>query len=195
MYFSVKASISGFKTLILAIETYDFFVGKNNNILNIIAIAKILNFLDLFKYTHPYALAARKRRTSYSSYNEILQSYKKKKNFSKIKDQQLEEYINSIFNNNNNRYELIYDKEWEEIIYLKAALKDSHIWKNLNSIKIPTLIIRPNINPVLRDMASKKIEKNKFVELKIIKEATHLFPLELPEKTFQIIFDFLSKNK
>ena len=36
LYFSFKASISGFNTLIFAIETYDFFVGKNNNILKII---------------------------------------------------------------------------------------------------------------------------------------------------------------
>ena len=162
---------------------------------SIIAIAKVLNFLDLFKYTHPYALAARKRRESYDSYEEIFKSYKKKKIFSKIEEQQLEEYINSIFKKNGDRYELIYDKRWEEVIYLKAALKDNNIWHNLDSIRIPTLIIRPDINPVLKDMALKKIEKNKFVEVKIMKGTTHLFPLEFPEKTSQIIFDFLSRNK
>jgi len=162
---------------------------------SIIAIARILNSLNLLKYTHPYALAARKRRESYDSYKEILESYKKKKVFSKIADQQLEEYINSIFKKKKNRYELVYNKKWEEIIYLKAALKDYHIWRNLKSIKIPTLIIKPKINPVLTDIASKKIERNNFIKIKTLKESTHLFPLEFPKKTSQIIFDFLSSNR
>ena len=159
-----------------------------------IPIAKALNFLDIFKYIHPYALATKKRRASYSSYEEILESYRNKNIFSKINTVQLEEYINSIFKYEEGEYKLSYSKKWEEIIYLKAALKDYHIWRNLESISIPTLIIKPDNNPVLRKKASNKLSKNKFIDIKTLENSTHLFPLEYPKKVYDLIAEFLLKN-
>ena len=161
---------------------------------SIILIWKTLNLLNIFKWIHPYASAARNRREEYDTYGEIVESYKKKGVFSKINNAQLEEYINSIFKYKNGKYKLVYNKEWEEIIYLKAALKDFDIWNNLNSLTIPTLIIKPDNNPVLRKKASKKLLKNKFITIKTIEKSTHLFPLEYPKETSNLILDFFSKH-
>ena len=90
--------------------------------------------------------------------------------------------------------ELSYDSAWEEVIYLTAGIKDFDIWKNLHNLQTPTLIIIPEESPVLRYHASKKILKNKFINIEILKESTHLFPLEKPEKTAQIILDFFLNN-
>ena len=161
---------------------------------SVVVIWKILNSLNMFKWIHPYASAARNRRENYDTYKEILESYKKKDVFLKINDLQLEEYINSIFKYKNGNYKLIYNKQWEEIIYLKAALKDFDIWNNLDSLTVPTLIIKPDKNAVLGVKASKKLLKNKFITIKTINESTHLFPLEYPKETSSLIFDFFLKH-
>ena len=79
-------------------------------------------------------------------------------------------------------------------MYLTAGIKDFDIWKNLHNLQTPTLIIIPEESPVLRYYASKKILKNKFINIEILKESTHLFPLEKPKKTAQIILDFFLNN-
>ena len=159
----------------------------------IIIIWKALNSFKFFHEAIPHVRAAKHRTEFYNSYDEIFSVYRKKEIFSKIKDVQLKEYINSIFNLKNNKYKLSYDKKWEEAIYIKACLKDFDIWNNLDRLKTPTLIITPDQNPVLSVLALKKISKNKFISIKTFNDSTHLFPLEAPKRTSKLIINFLSK--
>ena len=131
----------------------------------------------------------------FNDFEEIFDSYRSKKVFSRIADIHLNEYINSIFEKYEDRLVLYKDHNpaWEEIMYLTAGIKDFDIWKNLHRLKTPTLIIIPETSPVLRYHASKKISKNRLIEIKILKESTHLFPLEKPKETSKIILDFFSK--
>ena len=156
---------------------------------SVIYIWRILSYFRL----HPLIRKTRARRKIFNSLQEVFKSYRSKDIFSRIGDTQLNEYIHSIFNNNNNKVELCYNLRWEEIMYLTSGIKDFNIWKNLEHMKTPTLIIIPDESPVLRYFASKKILKNKFITIKKLKGSTHLFPLEQPEKTSQIILNFFSK--
>ena len=149
--------------------------------------------LSYFK-AHPLIKKAKNRRKLFNDFEEIFNSYRSKNIFSKIADEQLNEYIYSIFKEIGDQVELSYASAWEEAMYLTAGIKDFDIWKNLHNLQTPTLIIIPEESPVLRYYASKKILKNKFINIEILKESTHLFPLEKPEKTAQIILNFFLNN-
>ena len=77
-------------------------------------------------------------------------------------------------------------------IYLKSLLKDLEIWKHIDELRIPTLIIVPQFSPVFRNSASRKLSNNKYISIKRINNSTHLFPLENPTSTSKIILDFLA---
>ena len=151
-------------------------------------------FLSLFPKVlenFPFAKAARYRKTSYISKEEIFISYRKKDIFKNIKDKQLNEYIDSIFIKSESKYELNFSKVWEEHIFLKSVYDDMYIWRNLSKIKIPILIIKPDLNPVFRLNAVRKISKNKNIKVVTLKDSSHLFPLEKYKETTDIISDFL----
>ena len=154
-----------------------------------IYIWKILTYLN----AHPLIINARKRRKQFNNFNDVFSSYRSKKIFSKIDDIQINEYIQSIFKEVNNGVQLSFNWKWEEVMYKTAGVKDFDIWKNLRKLKTPTLIIIPEESPVLRKQATKKIEKNEYIEIKRLKNTTHLFPLEQPKNTAKIILDFFSK--
>ena len=80
-----------------------------------------------------------------------------------------------------------------EKIYLKSLLMDMDIWNNIDNLQTPTLIITPEFNPVFRFSASRKILSNKYISIKSIKNSTHLFPLERPDTTSELIKQFLMK--
>lgn len=152
----------------------------------------IWRILCFFK-AHPLIKQAKNRRKTFNDFEEIFKSYRDKNIFSMIPDNQLNEYIYSIFKENGNKVQLTYDTNWERKMYLTSGIKDFNIWKNLNKLKIPTLIIIPEKSPVLRYDASKKISKNGLINIKILKDTTHLFPLEKPNETSEIIFNFFFK--
>ena len=58
--------------------------------------------------------------------------------------------------------------------------------------KLPCLIIRAESSNAFLDSSQKKIEQlNSNIKFKTLKDTTHLFPLERPAKTYQIIKEFL----
>ena len=161
----------------------------------IVYLWKFISYIPYLKSNFPLAKSARNRRNIFNNKNEIIKSYQSKEIFKRIPIKQLEEYIDSIFTYNqiSKKLKLNYARKWEEKIYLKSLLKDINIWKNIDKLEIPTLIITPEFNPVFRASASKKILSNKHVIVKEIKNTTHLFPLEKAEETSQLIQNFLLK--
>ena len=66
------------------------------------------------------------------------------------------------------------------------------IWKNIDKLNIPCLILRAEDSNAFLDSSQRKIEKlNSKISFKTIKGSTHLFPLENPNKTFETIEKFL----
>ena len=147
---------------------------------------RLINILSV----HPLIRSVKKRRTNFISLEEIFVSYRGKRIFSKINDKQLKEYIQSIFISDNGGFPLNYDLKWEESIYRTAGRSDIELWKKIDMLKIPTLIIVPDKKPVFSFIARKKISKNKFIRIKTINDSSHLFPLEYPLETSKIIIDF-----
>ena len=90
---------------------------------------------------------------------------------------------------------ITYSKEWEHQIYKTGLIEDYYIWNNIKNIKVPTLIIKADDSNAFMDSAAKKIDKMNSEKIKIItiKDTTHLFPLEVPEKASKIISDFIKE--
>ena len=155
---------------------------------------KIISLFKMDDYLHPVSKKALLRKTKFVSYDEMFNSYREKKIFKYIKNVNLKNYIDSITKTNNtNELELTYPKEFEYKIYKTGIVNDNFIWKKLNHIEIPTLFITAkNSNTFLKSAESKiKKIKNQNISIITIDKYSHLFPLEIPEKTAKLINDFI----
>ena len=159
----------------------------------IIFLWKIIVKFNLQKKIHPWINATLNRKMVYNNFDEIFKSYRKKNVFKKISDNNLKIYIDSITKNSNGKLNIIYSKEWEYKIYKTGLIKDYFIWNKIKDIKVPTLIIKAEDSNAFMNSAAKKINKMKSEKINIvtIKDTTHLFPLEIPEKVSTIILDFI----
>ncbi len=152
----------------------------------------------LFRYVgatcvNPMIKKAKSRRIEFISMDEVFGSYRSKNIFSRVNDKELKDYIESIFVINDNSIQLSYDTHFEAKMYETAGQKDMDIWKNLDNLKVPTLIIIPENNPVFKSTRYYRILKNKYIEILEIKNTTHLFPLEKPYKTSDYITSFFNR--
>ena len=155
----------------------------------------MLSFFPKLHSQFPLARAARNRRKSFQRKEDVFNSYRTKMIFNKIPDTQLHEYIDSIFSysESNQKFNINFSRSWEEKIFLKSLYDDIFIWKNLDKLNIPTLILRPESSPVLRNNAAKRISSNKNITITTIKDSTHLFPIERHVETARLIEKFLSE--
>ena len=173
-----------FKKIILLDPT--LFVPK------IIYLWKLALFFKAQEKFHPWISATLNRKMNYDNYDAIFDSYRKKNVFSKIDDANLKIYIESITKLHQNKLHITYEKDWEYQIYKTGLLSDMYIWKNIKNLKLPCLIIRAESSNAFLDSSQKKIEQlNPNIQFETLKDTTHLFPLEKPSKTYQLIKKFL----
>ena len=111
--------------------------NQNVPITNENTIYKAYNILNSY---FPLAKSARNRRKVFNNKDDVFQSYKNRGIFSNIPEEQLKEYIDSIFtyNENTKKVHLNYRRRWEEKIYLKSLLMDMDIWNNIDKLQTPT---------------------------------------------------------
>ena len=124
----------------------------------------------------------------YNTKEEIYKSYRSKTVFSKITNENLSHYINSIIEEKDGRFEIKISKKWENTIYRNGSLYDYMIWNNISKVKVPLYIITPKNDQFgyFNYGSHLKRKNNKFINLNI-NDSTHLFPLERPKKTAELI--------
>tara|TARA_B100000965_G_scaffold92076_2_gene75034 strand:- start:7589 stop:8383 length:795 start_codon:yes stop_codon:yes gene_type:complete len=184
---SALSNQSSFSKIILLDPT--LFVPR------IIFLWRLTMHLKIHNYLHPWVKATLKRRMNYENIDQILTSYRNKKVFSKINDENLSIYIKSIIKTNTNKtLKITYPKELEYQIYKTGLIADYYIWKNIKKLKIPVLIIRSESSNAFLESAATKVKKlNNNIEFIEINNSTHLFPLEMPELISDHIIKFLKK--
>ena len=184
---SALSNQSSFSKIILLDPT--LFVPR------IIFLWRLAMHLKIHNYLHPWVKATLKRRMDYKNIDEILTSYRNKKVFSKINDENLSIYIKSIIKINTNKtLQITYPKELEYQIYKTGLSADFYIWNNLKKLRIPSLIIRSkSSNAFLKSAATKVKKLNNNIEMIEIDNSTHLFPLEIPQVISKYILEFLKK--
>ena len=159
----------------------------------IIFIWKLLNLFNLQEKVSGLSRSAKNKKMHYKNIDEIFYNYRKKEIFNLINDINLKKYIKSVtITNPDNSINISYSNQWERVIYNKGLLKDNYIWKNIHNLSIPCLIIRAEKSTALPHSSIKKIKsKNHSINIKTLKNVTHLFPFEQPEIVQKIISDFI----
>ncbi len=156
-------------------------------------IYKLLVKINLIDKLHPMIKITNKKRTKFDNKNSLYNSYRSKSIFSKISDNDLMNYINSIIKEKNDHVKIKISKEWENTIYRTGSIHDNKIWANINKIKSPTYVLLPKINQFGHFHYGAKLkEKNHNIKNLFIDESTHLFPIERPEATSNLILDKIS---
>ena len=159
----------------------------------IIFVWKLLNMFNLQDKFLDLSKSAKNKKMDYKSYNELYTNYRKKEIFKLINDENLKLYIDSIIQINEDKsIDITYSNNWERIIYNKGLLKDNYIWKNIDTLQIPCLIIRAHKSTALPLSSIKKIKKkNKLIKVETLRDVTHLFPFEQPEIVIKKINSFI----
>ena len=153
---------------------------------------KIANLFNLTQYLHPLSIKAKNKKMFYETYQEIFKSYRSKKVFDKIGDNELKIFINSITETKDGKLHIIYPNIWEYQIYNKGLLLDNYIWKNIHRLNIPCLIIRAHKSNAFLNSAATLIKKlNPKIKIISIEDSTHLYPLAYPNKTYEHVSDYL----
>ena len=160
----------------------------------IILMWKVAIYFNIHDWLHPWVKATLKRKMHYKNYNSIYESYRAKRVFKKINNNNLSIYIKSIIEEDSNKsINITYPKQLEYQIYKTGLLADNYIWKNINSVRIPTLIIRSKESNAFYKSAANKIKKiNKKIKVIELDDCTHLFPLEIPNLTSKHISEFIN---
>jgi pimeloyl-ACP methyl ester carboxylesterase len=143
--------------------------------------------------SHPWVQTALKRRRTFSNLETLFKGYRSREVFRHLSDEQLRIYIEGITYKTENGYELVYSPEWESRIYF-TSLQDIDIWNSLPSLCVPALFLRgAETDTFLADAAELVKQKQPNVRVEVVEKSTHLFPLERPKETFEIMQQFFKE--
>lgn len=157
-----------------------------------LAIWNSLRAIGLGNKVHPKITGALKRRRTFDDLNTVFRGYRAREVFKYMSDESLHAYIAGITKQKaDGTYELAFSPEWESHIYL-TGLRDFDLWRELPKLEVPTLIIRGTETDTFLERAAKLVkQKQPKVKIEALKESTHIFPLEHPQKVFDLMQSFL----
>tara|TARA_B100000131_G_C18088993_1_gene601393 strand:- start:742 stop:1572 length:831 start_codon:yes stop_codon:yes gene_type:complete len=159
-------------------------------------VYRLIYAFGLQKKFHPLINVTLNRKKTFDSIEKIQESYKQKQIFSRVKENVLQDYINSVFKEEEKGFSLGYSPEWESIIYEKGMLKDRIIWDHLSSISLVTemIYIKGELSNICTNNVTNRLAKrcSHFYSYEI-PNTTHLLPLENPETLVKIINLHLEK--
>ncbi|MBT6326550.1 MAG: alpha/beta hydrolase [Bdellovibrionales bacterium] len=131
-----------------------------------------------------------RRKDLWSSKDEAYQDLRNKKLFRKFSEQSFQNYLSAaLISNSDGNQTLRFSKQWEEHCFSTVI----NPWKWLKQSNIPTLgIIGENSNVITDRIYKKWKAVGTKSKIKIIPNATHLVPLEMPFETSLLINDFIN---
>lgn len=142
---------------------------------------------------HPLIQVTQNRRRTFKDLEDAFKGYRGKDIFRYLTDEQLRIYIEGITRKTGDGYELVYSPEWESRIYF-TSLQDFDIWNNLKNLRVPTLFVRGDeTDTFLEDAADLVKQKQPGARVEVVKKSTHIFPLERPRETFDIMQNFFKE--
>jgi pimeloyl-ACP methyl ester carboxylesterase len=156
---------------------------------------KFVKQLGLGYKVHPLIPTARSRRRNFSDKETIYTSYREKKVFRYITDDNLRTMIDGMVRPApESGYELRYSPDWEIQIYYTGVSDDEDIWAHLPSLKIPVLIVRGNETNTFFPVTATRVKKARpETEVVTVDHSTHLVPLEKPDTVGDIIHNFMER--
>ncbi len=186
-------SLGGVTSMMVAIKRPDLF--SKLVLLDPVVLSgawmKMLTILPLFlkKKIIPVAQIANKRKDQWDSKNAVYESWRSKRVFTKLSDEQLRLLVDhSIIANKNGGVTLAYSKAWEAQVYASAPV----FFNQLDKVKIPLVVVRGAESDVLSEKVWQNWQrlqpKNQFINFP---ETGHLLPFEAPQALAREIYPLL----
>ncbi len=156
---------------------------------------RVVRTLGLGYRVHPLISGALRRQREFASSEIAFERYRPRPIFRFFSDDALRTYIAGMtIAEPDGRLRLAYSPEWEARLYDTGVWNDWDLWRGMNSLAVPTLIVRGAESDTLRESTARAAQHlNGRIRIALVQRATHLLPLERPQETFQVIESFLEQ--
>lgn len=157
---------------------------------------RILRALGLSRRMNARVEAALRRRRRFDDLEQLFAGYRRRDIFRFFSDQQLRALVRGITQPcANGGYELAYSPEWEARIYKTGMWNDLDLWKGLQGLNVPTLILRGEQTDTFWETTGHEVQaRNPAIRVVTVPQATHLVPMEKPEEVFESAQSFLAQS-
>lgn len=157
---------------------------------------RLLAPFKLIKMIHPLVRRTLKRKTRFKSREVMFQRYRAKPVFSGLTDQVLRDYVEGLaVEDSEGGIRLKYTPAWEARIYETGGIADWYVWRNLEKVQCPVLVIRGEDTYVLYDrVINSLVDKLPAGEAYTMPGTGHLVSLEKPQYTAEVVLAFLKKH-
>jgi pimeloyl-ACP methyl ester carboxylesterase len=138
---------------------------------------------------------AKRRRRGFDHLETVFRSYRARKIFRYMSDENLRIYIEGMTQPKpDGTFELVYSPEWEAQIY-RTGLKDFDIWRGLPKLEVPTLFIRGAETDTFLENAARLVKRRQpKARVETLDKSTHLLPLERAQEVFDLMQSFLRET-
>ena len=145
---------------------------------------------------HPKISGALNRRRNFDNLELVFRGYRQKGVFRNLSDENLLVYIKGMTRPRaEGGYELVYSPEWEARIYYTGIWRDFDLWRGLKHLQVPTLFIRGAQSDTFWAKTAARVQRtNPKIQIETLEKATHILPLEVPEKVGRLIVEFVNVN-
>ncbi|WOH36839.1 alpha/beta hydrolase [Thalassotalea fonticola] len=127
---------------------------------------------------------AKSRQRHWPIETNLVTNFGRKKLFQDFDSRCLQDYVDSAVTNRNKRFELIFSPEVEADIFRHLP---SNLLKFKNKLTVPAALIYGEKTDVLPIRYFERFAKLNQIELTMMPDGGHMFPLEQPEKTAELI--------
>ena len=154
---------------------------------------RMISFFKVQSYFLAYIKNAENKKMQYSSIEDMFNSYRRYKIFSRFSDEDLLLFVNSLIFEKDGKVNLIFDSRWDAHIYRTGLVNDMFIWKNIQKLKTKTFIIRAEYSDVFYKKTSKLVlKRNSDIKIETLIGADHLFPINNSANTLKLIENFIN---
>ena len=160
------------------------------------SLLKLIRLLRIFRQERfmPLVQKARQRRREFTSRDEARAHYAQRPFFARWHPQAFDAYIRyGLRERENGRVVLAYPPEWEAAVFASVP---TDIWKWIPRVHIPTLILYGEQTHTFRPEARERLQKVwPHAHFQALPNAGHMFPLEQPEETAQVVRQWLHAQR
>lgn len=144
---------------------------------------------------HPMIRTALSRRRRFDRLDEAFNNYRRRQVFRYLGDDAIRTLVQAMTKaESDGGYRLAYSPEWEARVYYTEIWNDWDLWRGISGLAVPLLIIRGSDSSTFTASTARALQKkNSRVQTVTVDNASHLLPLERPEKVFELAQDFLAK--
>jgi pimeloyl-ACP methyl ester carboxylesterase len=157
---------------------------------------RLLAPFKVIKMIHPLIKGTLKRKTHFESREAMYQNYRVKPVFSRLSDRVLRDYVSGLAEEDpQGGVSIIYPPAWEARIYETGGIADRYVWRNLDRVRCPVLVIRGEdtytlFDRVIERMVGKMLAGEGFT----MPGTGHLVSLEKPQETAVVVKEFLDRH-